>query len=244
MRVRDHVRRRAIEAIAGSARCGFSARSASRCGGSDDRDGARRVRRRRHAADPADPRSEHVLLLPRSPRQRAAVPAPRRHGTWDTNIERGIYWGMRLVEKDEEIRGPSANGRAFILLSDGQAWSGEVEKSIALAQGRGIPHPRDRRRHHRRRRHPRAGSLPRRGAAVVRPRSRFAVGDRDRRRRPLLRARSRARHARSRTSSSTPHARAHRSVRLLRVHGSFIAKRCSAAGGFLLLGVAFRAFRR
>jgi Ca-activated chloride channel family protein len=63
----------------------------------------------------------------------------RDAGTWDTNIERGIYWGMRLVEKDEEIRGPSENGRAFILLSDGQAWSGEVEKSIALARGRGIP---------------------------------------------------------------------------------------------------------
>ena len=25
-------------------------------------------------------------------------------GTWDTNIERGIYWGMRLMEKDEELR--------------------------------------------------------------------------------------------------------------------------------------------
>ena len=25
-------------------------------------------------------------------------------GTWDTNIERGIYWGLRLIEKDEELR--------------------------------------------------------------------------------------------------------------------------------------------
>ncbi|HEX2443550.1 MAG TPA: vWA domain-containing protein [Vicinamibacterales bacterium] len=63
----------------------------------------------------------------------------RDAGTWDTNIERGIYWGMRLVEKDEEVRGPSENGRAFILLSDGQAWSGEVEKSIALVRARGAP---------------------------------------------------------------------------------------------------------
>ena len=63
----------------------------------------------------------------------------RDAGTWDTNIERGIYWGMRLVEKDEEVRGPSENGRAFILLSDGQAWSGEVEKSIALVRARGTP---------------------------------------------------------------------------------------------------------
>jgi Ca-activated chloride channel family protein len=69
-------------------------------------------------------------------------------GTWDTNIERGIYWGMRLVEKDEELRKIAAstakipeatNSRAFLLVSDGQSWSGEVAKSLALAQGRGIP---------------------------------------------------------------------------------------------------------
>jgi hypothetical protein len=98
--------------------------------------------------------------------------------TWDTNIERGIYWGMRLIEKDEEIaksagrtavaeasasakasadksavKKPSPataanvtpvgaerkNARAFVLVSDGQAWSGEVAKSIAAAQNRGIP---------------------------------------------------------------------------------------------------------
>lgn len=60
-------------------------------------------------------------------------------GTWDTNIERGIHWGLRLIEKDEEIRGPSTNGRAFVLVSDGQAWSGTVERSIARARTRGIP---------------------------------------------------------------------------------------------------------
>jgi Ca-activated chloride channel homolog len=85
--------------------------------------------------------------------------------TWDTNIERGIYWGLRLVEKDEEIakaggklppprKGPATeeqpqtvrtvgaerrNARAFVLVSDGQAWSGEVAKSIAAAQSRGVP---------------------------------------------------------------------------------------------------------
>jgi Ca-activated chloride channel homolog len=59
--------------------------------------------------------------------------------SWDTNIERGIYWGLRLFEKDEEIQGPSNNAKAFILISDGQAWSGEVAKSIALAQAQGIP---------------------------------------------------------------------------------------------------------
>lgn len=69
-------------------------------------------------------------------------------GTWDTNIERGIYWGLRLIEKDEEIRrssgledtlGIANNAKAFVLLSDGQSWSGEVEKSLAMAQERGVP---------------------------------------------------------------------------------------------------------
>lgn len=69
-------------------------------------------------------------------------------GTWDTNTERGIYWGLRLIEKDEEIRRETAapnapavsdNSRAFILVSDGQSWSGEVAKSLALAQEKGVP---------------------------------------------------------------------------------------------------------
>jgi len=59
--------------------------------------------------------------------------------SWDTNIERGIYWGLRLFEKDEELQGKSANAKAFILISDGQAWSGEVAKSMQLAQAAGIP---------------------------------------------------------------------------------------------------------
>ena len=70
-------------------------------------------------------------------------------GTWDTNIERGIYWGLRLVEKDAELRRaagltkgkiPDAeNSKTFVLISDGQSWSGEVAKSLALAQGQNIP---------------------------------------------------------------------------------------------------------
>jgi Ca-activated chloride channel family protein len=73
--------------------------------------------------------------------------------TWDTNIERGIYWGLRLIEKDAELsrnpvptaagvaRPPSLtnNPKAFVLISDGQAWSGEIAKSMALAQERGVP---------------------------------------------------------------------------------------------------------
>jgi hypothetical protein len=95
--------------------------------------------------------------------------------TWDTNIERGIYWGLRLIDKDAEMsngaapQGPapkpgpmtppsmqraqaprlplapgpppklSSKPRAFVLVSDGKAWSGSVAKSIELAQARHIP---------------------------------------------------------------------------------------------------------
>jgi hypothetical protein len=59
--------------------------------------------------------------------------------SWDTNIERGIYWGLRLMEKDEELNGASRNAQAFVLISDGQAWSGQVATSLALARARGVP---------------------------------------------------------------------------------------------------------
>ena len=59
--------------------------------------------------------------------------------TWDTNIALGIRWGLRIIEKDEEIRGPSPNAKLFVLMSDGQAWSGTVEESIASARAAGVP---------------------------------------------------------------------------------------------------------
>lgn len=59
--------------------------------------------------------------------------------TWNTNIELGVFWGVRLVEKDEEVNGRSPNGKVFVLISDGQAWSGEVATALALAQARRIP---------------------------------------------------------------------------------------------------------
>jgi hypothetical protein len=59
--------------------------------------------------------------------------------SWDTNTELGIYWGLKLIDRDEEIHGKSPNARAFVLISDGQTWSGEVEKSLALARARSIP---------------------------------------------------------------------------------------------------------
>lgn len=59
--------------------------------------------------------------------------------TWDTNVELGIAWGLRLIERDEELHGRSPNAKLFVLLSDGETWSGEVAKSLALATARGIP---------------------------------------------------------------------------------------------------------
>src|SRR5215471_7975398 len=59
--------------------------------------------------------------------------------TWDTNIELGIAWGLRLIEKDEEIYGKNPNAKAFVLVSDGQAWTGQVQRSLQMAKQRGLP---------------------------------------------------------------------------------------------------------
>jgi Ca-activated chloride channel family protein len=59
--------------------------------------------------------------------------------SWDTNMELGIYWGLKLVDRDEQIHGKSPNAKAFVMVSDGQDWSGEVARSVALARARGIP---------------------------------------------------------------------------------------------------------
>ena len=59
--------------------------------------------------------------------------------TWDTNIELGLAWGMRLIEKDTEIYGKSPNAKAFVLVSDGQAWSGEVARSLKIARTNDVP---------------------------------------------------------------------------------------------------------
>jgi Ca-activated chloride channel family protein len=59
--------------------------------------------------------------------------------TWDTNIELGIAWGLRLIEKDEELYGKNPNAKAFVLISDGQAWSGQVARSLQVAKQRGLP---------------------------------------------------------------------------------------------------------
>jgi Ca-activated chloride channel family protein len=59
--------------------------------------------------------------------------------TWDTNIEEGLRWGIRLVDKDEEVFGKSGNPKAFLVISDGQSWSGTVASAIQEARAHKIP---------------------------------------------------------------------------------------------------------
>lgn len=58
--------------------------------------------------------------------------------SWNTNVEDAIYWGVKLVETDQEMYGPSKNARTFVVISDGQVWSGNVQRSIATAARLGI----------------------------------------------------------------------------------------------------------
>lgn len=58
--------------------------------------------------------------------------------SWDTNIEEGIYWGVQMFERDAQLYGERPSAKAFIVLSDGQAWSGEVDDALQLARDRGI----------------------------------------------------------------------------------------------------------
>jgi Ca-activated chloride channel family protein len=59
--------------------------------------------------------------------------------TWDTNLELGIYWGLRLIERDEEIHGKNTNAKMFVMLSDGESWSGEVALAVKRAVEKNVP---------------------------------------------------------------------------------------------------------
>lgn len=59
--------------------------------------------------------------------------------TWDTNIEEGLRWGLRLIEKDEQLFGRSRNPKAFVVVTDGQSWSGSVANALQEARARHIP---------------------------------------------------------------------------------------------------------
>jgi Ca-activated chloride channel family protein len=59
--------------------------------------------------------------------------------TWDTNIEEGIRWGLRIVQTDDQLFGSSGNPRAFLVVTDGQAWSGTVANALKQARAQQIP---------------------------------------------------------------------------------------------------------
>ncbi len=58
--------------------------------------------------------------------------------SWNTNVEDAIYWGLKLVETDQQMYGPTKNAKTFVVISDGQVWSGNVQRAIAQAVQRGI----------------------------------------------------------------------------------------------------------
>lgn len=55
--------------------------------------------------------------------------------TWNTNIEEAVHWGLNLIETNDELFGKTNNPRAFVVISDGQAWSGKVANALAAARG-------------------------------------------------------------------------------------------------------------
>jgi Ca-activated chloride channel family protein len=59
--------------------------------------------------------------------------------TWDTNIEKGIDWGIKLVETDQQLFGKVKNPKGFVVITDGQAWTGDVAISLIAARQRKIP---------------------------------------------------------------------------------------------------------
>lgn len=59
--------------------------------------------------------------------------------TWHSNVEEGIYWGLKIIKKDEDLYGKNKNSKAFIVISDGQELSGKIENSIKEARARKIP---------------------------------------------------------------------------------------------------------
>jgi len=58
--------------------------------------------------------------------------------TWNTNIEQAVDWGLRLIETDEKLFGKTTNPKAFVVISDGQAWSGRVATALASARSAGV----------------------------------------------------------------------------------------------------------
>jgi len=48
-------------------------------------------------------------------------------------------WGLRILDKDQELHGVSPNARVFVMISDGEAWSGGVARAIDRARDARVP---------------------------------------------------------------------------------------------------------
>jgi Ca-activated chloride channel family protein len=59
--------------------------------------------------------------------------------TWDTNIEEGLRWGLRLIDKDQQLFGKSRNPKAFVVVTDGQSWTGSVANALQNARTLNVP---------------------------------------------------------------------------------------------------------
>jgi hypothetical protein len=84
-------------------------------------------------------RDPNILLFFLDHLAKAPPNALTDDSAWDTNAEEGIDWGLKIIAKDAEVYGRPSNPQAMIVISDGQAWSGEVERSLALAVRRHVP---------------------------------------------------------------------------------------------------------
>jgi Ca-activated chloride channel family protein len=59
--------------------------------------------------------------------------------SWDTNVEQGLAWGLRLLHKDRELHGRSSSAPIFVLVSDGETWSGEVARAVDQIRAEHVP---------------------------------------------------------------------------------------------------------
>ena len=92
--------------------------------------GARHVRGHRRAAGRLT-RDPNTILFFLDHLDDAPTFRLENETSWNTNVEDAIYWGVKLVETDQEMYGPSKNARTFVVISDGQVWSGNVQRAIA-----------------------------------------------------------------------------------------------------------------
>jgi hypothetical protein len=58
--------------------------------------------------------------------------------SWNTNVEDAHLLGRQVVETDQEMYGRSKNARTFVVISDGQVWSGNVLRAITAAAQRNV----------------------------------------------------------------------------------------------------------